>query len=529
MREPEAAQPLTQPPMVGAGSESSVVATPVNRLKPNRLGLLDVVFMAVATSAPITAMSGNVPFAVGYGVGTAAPSMYIFATVILTIFSVGYVAMARYVTSTGAFYGFISHGLSRVVGLGAGYMVAFAYSVFECSLIGIFSYFGHNLFHDQLGLNIPWPYFAFTVIVINAVMAHLDITFAAKVLTLFLFTEIAILMAMAVAVLVHGGGPDGLAVGSINPANALKPNGLAAASPGLALFIAFWSWTGFESTVMYGEESRNPKKIVPIATLIAVTGVGIFYLFVSWMTVAGNGYHASITRAVSNNPLDMFFHPTQVFLGHWAVLVFQWLMMTGSFACGLAFHNCAARYMYALGREGLLPRPLGRTHSRHGSPHVASVVQMVVAALWISGFWAFKKDPYLDIFVLLAMVGTFALLIVQTVTMAAVINYFRKHHREDRRFWQTRIAPAIGGVGMLGVLILMVQNLDTAAGSAANSLLFKLIPYLAGGLFLTGVTVAVCLRRSNPAKYLLIGRVVLADDTSGPACDTGARKSSTSA
>ena len=66
------------------------------KLKPNTLGLVDVVFMAIATSAPITAMSGNVPFSVGYGVGWGTPAPYVFATLILSIFAVAYVAMARY-------------------------------------------------------------------------------------------------------------------------------------------------------------------------------------------------------------------------------------------------------------------------------------------------------------------------------------------------------------------------------------------------------------------------------------------------
>ncbi|BBX85441.1 APC family permease [Mycolicibacterium aubagnense] len=490
----------------------------VDRLRPNALGLIDVIFMAVATSAPITAMSGNVPFAVGFGVGTGAPATYIFATIVLTVFAVGYVAMARHVTSTGAFYGFVSHGLGRVVGLAVGYMVTFCYSAFEASLIGIFAYFGNKVFLDQIGLNIPWPYFAFACILLNAILAFFDISFAAKVLSVLLITEIAILAVMAVAVLTHGGGPDGLMPQAINPANAFKANGLALAAPGLAMFIAFWSWTGFESTVMYGEESRNPRKIIPIATLIAVTGVGLFYIFVSWMTVAGNGAAASIERAQSANPLDMFFHPTEVFVGHWAVLVFQWLMMTGSFACGLAFHNCAARYGYALGREGLLPRALGRTHPKHGSPYIASYVQMVIAALWILGFWLFKKDPYLDVFVLLAVVGTFSLLIVQTITMAAVFNYFR-HHHPGESVWRVKVAPVVGGLGMLAVVILMIQNLDTAAGSAASSLLFKLIPYIAIVLFVIGCAVALYLKRADPAKYQLIGRVVLATDGHGPVYD----------
>jgi amino acid transporter len=485
------------------------------KLRANTLGLWDVVFMAVATSAPITAMSGNVPFGVGYGVGTGVPATYIWATVILSIFAVGYVAMARHITSTGAFYGFISRGLGRVFGLGAGFMVTFAYSVFEASIIGIFSYFGHIAFLQQVGIDIPWLALALFCIVAIGILSHFEISFAAKVLTILLITEVGILAVMAFAVLAHGGGPDGLMPSSLNPMAAFQPNGLTVAATGLAMFIAFWSWTGFESTVMYGEESKNPKKIIPIATLIAVTGVGVFYVFVSWMTVAGNGAAGSIARSQSADPLSLFFHPTEAFVGHWAVLVMQWLMMSGSFACALAFHNAASRYLYALGREAILPSALGRTHPKHSSPYIASVIQSIVAAIWILGFAYFKKDPYLDIFVLLAVLGTFVLLIVQTTTMVAVYNYFRKHHPGES-IWRTKVAPIVGGLGMLGVVILMVMNLDAAAGPAASSLLFHLIPYIAIALFVTGAGYALFLRAKNPDKYATIGHVVLAEDAHGP-------------
>jgi hypothetical protein len=66
---------------------------------------------------------------------------FAFATVILTIFSVGYVAMARKVTAAGGFYSFISHGLGRELGMAAGYASALAYSVFEASLCGGFAFF----------------------------------------------------------------------------------------------------------------------------------------------------------------------------------------------------------------------------------------------------------------------------------------------------------------------------------------------------------------------------------------------------
>ena len=57
------------------------------------------------------------------------------------------------------------------------------------------------------------------------------------------------------------------------------------------------------------------------------------------------------------------------------------------------------------------------------------------------------------------------------------------------------------------------------AGTAANTLLFKLIPYIAVFLFALGCVVALHLKRTDPAKYRLIGRVVLATDGSGPVYD----------
>ena len=56
-----------------ASSSTAKAGAQSGKLKANTLGLWDVVFMAVATSAPITVMSGNVPISVGFGVGTGTP------------------------------------------------------------------------------------------------------------------------------------------------------------------------------------------------------------------------------------------------------------------------------------------------------------------------------------------------------------------------------------------------------------------------------------------------------------------------
>src|SRR6195952_4749405 len=98
-----------------------------NTLKVGAVGLAGVLFMAVANAAPITAMTGNVPIAVGYGNGLGAPAGFLVATVVLTLFTVGFVAMARHITTAGAFYGFISHGLGQVWGMAAGVLAPVAY------------------------------------------------------------------------------------------------------------------------------------------------------------------------------------------------------------------------------------------------------------------------------------------------------------------------------------------------------------------------------------------------------------------
>src|SRR5262249_9176446 len=122
-----------------------------------------------------------------------------------------------------------------------------------------------------------------------------------------------------------GGGPDGMMWGSLNPAHAFDaaPTDAKAGvvgSAAIGLFFAFWSWVGFETTAVYGEESRDPKKIVPRATMIAVIGLGVFYVIISWLALAGNGASQSIaiSRGSTGNSFDLFYALTDKNLGTWA-------------------------------------------------------------------------------------------------------------------------------------------------------------------------------------------------------------------
>jgi amino acid transporter len=498
-------------------------------LKVGAVGLLGVLFMAVANAAPITAMTGNVPIALGYGNGIGAPAGYLVATVVLTLFTVGFVSMARYITTAGAFYGFVTHGLGQVWGMATGALATMAYVVFEGSLIGIFAYFANDALDRWTGVDVNWLLLALIGIVVIGVFGYYDINIAAAVLGVTLVAEVVLLSALSFSVLFSGGGPDGLLPEAVNPANAFSglPAGgglglaidgkaIAAGSAAIGLFFAFWSWVGYETTAVYGEESRNPKRIVPRATLIAVVGLGLFYTFVSWMMIAGNGKAQAIEKA-NTDSIGLWVNLAEQKLGGSFVGdIYLFLIVVGSFACGLAFHNAASRYLYAIGREvPLTKNSLGRTHGTHHTPHVASIVQSIITVVLTLAFYLLTtngSDPlrgaYFYEYGLLAILGTMAILIVQAITSLAVIWYFHVKKVQPGNVLTTGIIPGIGGLGMVYVVWLLLSNIDFAGGAAAGSPFFKAIPWLVIVTFLGGLVGVLVLKSRNRPVYDAIGRTV---------------------
>ena len=234
----------------------------VAKLRKHAVGLGGVLFLTVTGSAPISAMLFNTPIAVGFGEGVGAPSAFIFASIVLTVFSVGYVAMARKKTTAGGFYSYISHGLGRELGMGTGFGSLLAYSVFEASLCGGFAYFlGLKL--NAFGVSVSWPWLALGMVVLISALTYFDIRLSSALLALGLVSEVLILLIFDGYLLVRG-NVNWNALNIVNAFKGFPASGkLAAGAIGIGLFFAFWSWVGFEMAPNYGEESRDPKRIVP--------------------------------------------------------------------------------------------------------------------------------------------------------------------------------------------------------------------------------------------------------------------------
>jgi amino acid transporter len=493
----------------GTGESFNAGDAGVDRLKPNAVGLWGVIFVAVTGAAPISAMLFNVPFATGFGTGLYTPAAFLFATIILTIFSIGYVAMASKIRAAGGFYTFISHGLGRELGLATGIAGALAYSLFEVSLLGGFSYFAATNFNSWFGWEIPWIAFAVVAALLISVLCYFDVKLSVRILGAALIGEIVILAIFDLLVFGGGGSEEnGIQFESLNMFQLTDPGvGLAA---GVGVFLAFWSWVGFEAIPNYAEESREPRRIIPRATLISVVGLGIGYVITSLAFVSAFPESSLVEDA--QNPDGPFFVAMADFGSEGLRTAMEILILTGAFACAMAFHNVAMRYGYALGREGILPKAFGRTHRRHQSPYVASFAQtafalLLVLAWGIGAGFSFEKafdTAYVRIYTMMAVQGVVWILAIQALCALAVLVWHRRHKHPDS-FWVVTVAPIIAILGQVFAIYLLFANIDTLAGTIGY---VDLIAPIAVVVIAAALVYAVALKRRNRRKFEMIGRMI---------------------
>jgi amino acid transporter len=490
-------------------------AAPASRtLRRDALGL-PALFVCIATAAaPMTAVLFNVPIIVA-GAGWAAPAMFLAALVMLLVFSVGYVEMSRRVTSAGGMYAFVSHGLGQALGLGAAALATLAYAVLTAAIIGAFGYFASTTIETWTGLTIPIWVPLLGALAVNVLFAWFDVRLTARALGLFFGAEVLGLLVFALVVIIQG-GDAGQSAAPFDP-GALTDNPAAiavfgAAAPGLALFAALWSWTGFEMAPNYGEETRARRRGSAIAIYGTLVVLGLLYVLVAYAFVIGygtDGVAQGVAAQFDGEVASAFYPLTDRYGGPALTHAFEALIITSAFACQLAFFNTAARYLFALGREGVLPRVLGRTHRRHHTPHVASAVLAVALALYIGGFLvndATRGGVLLKLTTWSPLLGVLALLVVQALTSLAIAAYFRRHPGASR--WRTIAAPLAGSALMAFAAYLLIVNRNSLA--AADGVPFvQALPWIVLAVFAAGVGAALWIRLRDTLRYQRVGRVAL--------------------
>ena len=470
----------------------TLIATIPNWAQPTVLALL-----LALVAWPLVAMTMGVGYRDQY-IGAGLPTSVLYqwtaagGGVFLLFFAIAFTAMSKYIKSAGAFYAYICRGMGKLVGGGAAYIALFAYSILNIGFYGAFAYFAQSTFKDLLQAIKTAD--QKTQEGVEAQRGR-SVNLGANLLLIFLTAEILILAALAVAVLIKN--PGNMSVTPFKPSNSLFAPGVA-----VILIWGFGAFTGFESTVIYAEEARRPERTIPRATYLAVGFLALFYCFTVWIASVAFGVSGVLKMVQGPNASDLYFTMSRQFLGYWAFIVMRILILTSILACQIGFHNAVARYGFALGREGLLPKVLGRSHPRFQSPYVASAAQVLIAVLAVLLVIVLGGDPYIHLYVWLYGPGVSALVLTQFLTALAVIGYFWRDRRGHSVF-RVVIAPLIGAFGLGYSFYLILTNYQQMTGYTS---ILKNLPFIlvVPVIFAIGVAFAYRLRQKSPEQYALL-------------------------
>jgi len=472
----------------------TTLGNPPDRLAKNSVGLAHIVFFVMAAAAPLTAVVGATPAAFAFGNGPGVPGAFVLAGILYLIFSVGFTAMSRHVGGTGAFYTYITQGIGKPAGVGGALMALLTYSSVQIAIYGLFGVFMSGAVASIVAL--PWWAWSFAALVAVHLCGQRNIAFSGTILGICMLAEVAILLLLDIGIVLTGGGPEAFNLSSFSPATVFSP-GL-----GVALVFVVGSFIGFEATAIFGEEAEDPEKTIPRATYAAVLLITVFYALSTWAIV--QFYGPSKVQATAGSGLETFyFVASDAVLGQWSSQVMNILLITSLFACILSFHNTLNRYFYALGREGLVVRALGKVHPVHGSPYIAGAIQSAIAALALICFIAAGADPYTVVFSWMSALAVLGILAVQALVCVAIVLFFRGlPHRYG--LWTTVVAPVLALLGIIGSIVLVIINLPLLSGS--ESVIVKSFPLLIVLTGLIGAAFAVRIRTVKPELYASLGK-----------------------
>lgn len=443
------------------------VTTERSGLRSGRLGVVGIVFFVVAASAPLIGITGAVPVAMLLGNGAAVPGAYLAVGLTLLLFSVGYATMSRHMTNSGAFFAYVGKGLGVNAGVAAAFAALVAYVTIQLAIYGFFGVVVSG-FAGGLGLDLPWYVWSLLVWVIVTGLSLLSVDVGAKVLGVMLALELLVLIVAAVAILANG-GPEGWNIGASFDPTLVFAGGFAGTA-GIALAFAFASFIGFEATAIYGEEAKDPKRTVPIATYVSIAVISILFALVSFAMVTGMGSSQVADKVIElsgglADPAGVLFGLTEEYVGSWLTVAMGILVITSLFAGLLAFQNAASRYFFALGRGGVLPASVARTNAA-GAPIIGVAITSALAALVMIVFAIAGLDPFLNLFSWMSSITVIAIVLVEILVSIAVIRYFMTH--EGGTVWSTKIAPALSILALAAGLYLLMSRFNLLAGTVPD-------------------------------------------------------------
>ncbi|MFL5695439.1 MAG: APC family permease [Ktedonobacteraceae bacterium] len=534
--------------------DSDVAALPSNQLQQNAMGLVGLLFAVISCVAPMAAAVFNTAVVAGYA-GATAPLEFLIGAIGLLFLIAPISYFASRLSSTAGFYTWVAHGLGKDLGYITGWLVFGAYAIFEAASQAAFGGLMDVNLSTFFNVNIPggygWVIYALVSVLVVGGLGYLGVNASIRIMAVFSSLEILGLLIFNIAVTAHGGAAGQDFLHTFTPAGAdaslvkgIAPGGLI--GMGIALTLVVFSNIGFESASGYGEESRRPHSFIPRAMIGVLALTAVLYIWTAYSQVIGVGVDkaGSVLGNVSQAP-GPFYGLAQTHVGYWFEVAIGILLTTSTWASCLAFHNVAARYLFNMAREDQIPlfsRSLGKTQERTRSPWVASLVQTVIALLFIVFLTfivvqtmkdgtqvyafgiaggAYAPAGGIGTYSWLANIGTMTLIVVYILTAIAAPFYALKRQREsgtsEVKVFTHIVAPIVGIIVLLLPLLSLfipffgLGGVLEAIGFAPATFPLNILPAFFFAWLIVGIGALFYIRRS-PERYQKIGHLVRIED-----------------
>ncbi len=439
--------------------------------------------------------------------------------VVLLIFGTSYAAMIRRRPAAGAAYPQIARGLGRPAALTGAWLALAGYHAIQFGLYALAGQAAAPLLHSWFGATVPWWAVAAGCWAVVAFCGTLRLEFAAMLIAILTVAEAGVLAGLAGASVVRPAG------GRIEPSTYLPADlsGIDRPLLGLLLAVAVLAFAGFETVGTYAEEARDPHRTAGRAVRLAVVLLMLLLAGVTWSLVVAAGPRGVAGRAAARGP-ELLFALADDRLAPWAVTIGRLMLFTGLLAAILAVHHAIARYLFALGRERVLPAVLGNVSRRTRAPRAASLTQSLIAGAALLGAVVAGAGASARTARWLTVGGSLAILVLLLLAaMAALLHLNRVPGREN--VWSRFVAPVVSTVS-LGVLVyLAFLNLAALLGVPAGSPWVVVVLAGLGGCLVTGSVHALVLRSARPVLYagIGLGGAAMVITPSGPPVDDKSR------
>jgi amino acid transporter len=444
-----------------------------------QLGFWGTASLCVGGMAPTLAMSvtGVQPARI---IGRAAPLAYVIAAVGIALVGYSFVRLSERFAHAGSVYAYIGSTLGPRAGFFAGWMLMCTYIVFPpVSVLGMAVFAQALVVHVGIAGSVDWLPLALVSWVLTGVLAYRGIKLTARSIIVVEVVSLVFIGAIVAVVFVK------LGLGSVPAHQGLTtdvfriPTGANLSAVALAATFGFLSYGGFESSMSVGEESEAPRRMIPRSIVVAVAFGGVFYTACIAAQTLGFGTDAAGIRsfASSGAPLADL---ARMYTGHVTADLLDVAALLSALGAGLAGVAVASRTLFALARDGLLPRQLAGVSSGTATPALAVVASMAVTVVPLLAFGV-GSTRAIDAFFYLATVGILSLFVLYMLTSLSALKLVLLGE-SGAPLWQS--AVPVAGIAVAGYVL--YRNVVPVPAYP-----FNLFPYIVGAWLVLGVALVL--------------------------------------